>query len=904
MVDFWAETLVPAFTNVWENYLKPVFEGIGTVATWLWENILSPVFGYIIGLFLSLGEVFQWVWDNVLSHVFNAIATVATWLWETVLQPVFTWIGDHWHYVVEAMAWVWEYILKPVWDAIAAVAVWLWETVLQPVFSWIGEHWSSVMDIMSWAWENILKPVWDAIVFVATWLWETILSPIFTYIGERWDQLMMAMSWAWENILKPAWDMLVTVATWLWEKILLPVFTYIGERWEQLMDSMNWVWENILKPAWDNLVSVATWLWEEILEPVFSWIGEKWELILLGMQLYWQRVLKPVWEAIVAVATWLWTDVLQPVFTWIGDKWQQVLDGMKWVWDRILKPVWDTLVRTAEWLWYDILEPIFGWIAFRWDHMSAEMQNIYNRYIKPLFDRFGEIVENLRDKFETAVDNIKKAWDKIKSIAKAPIKFVIDTVINKGLVGAFNKLVAWIPGVKKLKEVNIAGFSGGGYTGDGGKYEPAGVVHRGEYVLPKESTSAIVRSHGIGALEYMRHTGRLPGYASGGLVRPVNGRFTSGFGASRGRYPPAGVDWAVPVGTPVRAALAGTVARTGWNIVTGRTGIGVLLAHPGNRNTYYGHLSRSQVSVGDSIAKGGILGLSGNTGRSTGPHLHFETWTGGKPVDPMKYMGGLPASADGGGGFSFNPLQPLFDLVGGLAGKVTGRFPDGGRFVDVAKGFGKKVFGDIIDWAKSKLDFFGDPGDGSGANATGASASGPVRKQVQSVAEGFGWGSGAEWNALSQIIQRESSWNLNAKNPSSSARGLFQKMTSIHGPVESDAAGQAGWGLKYIRDRYGTPSRALAHHNARGWYADGGLVRDRGGVVPPGSSVIHNWTRDPEWMYTNKQQDTVQAALDLLKQGGAGVVINGDVLTQSPEQFADVVEKKRRRTQSLAVPIV
>src|SRR5699024_8140548 len=127
----------------------------------------------------------------------------------------------------------------------------------------------------------------------------------------------------------------------------------------------------------------------------------------------------------------------------------------------------------------------------------------------------------------------------------------------------------------------------------------------------KESRRRFEHLH-PGLLTHINRHGDLAGYASGGLVQPVRGRFTSGFGASRGRYPHAGVDWAVPVGTPVRAALAGSVARTGWNAVQGRTGIGVLLAHSGNRNTYYGHLSRSHVNVGDQIAKGAILGLSGN----------------------------------------------------------------------------------------------------------------------------------------------------------------------------------------------------------------------------------------------------------------------------------------------------
>src|SRR5690625_5566244 len=104
-------------------------------------------------------------------------------------------------------------------------------------------------------------------------------------------------------------------------------------------------------------------------------------------------------------------------------------------------------------------------------------------------------------------------------------------------------------------------------------------------------------------------------------------------------------------------------------------------------------------------------------------------------------------------------------------------------------------------------------------------------------------------------------------------------MTSIHGAIESSAAGQAEWGLKYIKQRYGSPAAALAFHKRHNHYADGGLVgsitRDSGGVVPPGSSVINNWTRDPEWMYTNKQQDTVKAALDVLKDG-AGTNVNLD----------------------------
>src|SRR5690625_7734344 len=105
-------------------------------------------------------------------------------------------------------------------------------------------------------------------------------------------------------------------------------------------------------------------------------------------------------------------------------------------------------------------------------------------------------------------------------------------------------------------------------------------------------------------------------------------------------------------------------------------------------------------------------------------------------------------------------------------------------------------------------------------------------------------------------------------------------MTSIHGLVESTAAGQAEWGLKYIRDRYYSPRTALDFHNQRGWYADGGLVtanplfRDRGGNLPPGLSMVLNKTGRDETILPGTPRD-VEAAF--LRQGAnAGVTINGD----------------------------
>lgn len=106
---------------------------------------------------------------------------------------------------------------------------------------------------------------------------------------------------------------------------------------------------------------------------------------------------------------------------------------------------------------------------------------------------------------------------------------------------------------------------------------------------------------------------------------------------------------------------------------------------------------------------------------------------------------------------------------------------------------------------------------GGGGQPAAPAGSGDVRSIVQQMAAQRGW-TGAEWDALNWIISRESSWNPNAANPTSSARGLFQKMTSLHGPVEATPQGQAQWGMDYIAGRYGSPTKARSFWERNHWY--------------------------------------------------------------------------------------
>ncbi len=118
------------------------------------------------------------------------------------------------------------------------------------------------------------------------------------------------------------------------------------------------------------------------------------------------------------------------------------------------------------------------------------------------------------------------------------------------------------------------------------------------------------------------------------FVRPVEGRISSPFGPRWGRHHD-GKDYAVPIGTPVKAAGGGRVVYVGWSSGYGNT---VIIEHQQGMRTLYAHLNSFNVSSGQRVNRGQVIARSGNTGRSTGPHLHFEVRVNGRPVDPTGYL--------------------------------------------------------------------------------------------------------------------------------------------------------------------------------------------------------------------------------------------------------------------------
>ena len=170
-----------------------------------------------------------------------------------------------------------------------------------------------------------------------------------------------------------------------------------------------------------------------------------------------------------------------------------------------------------------------------------------------------------------------------------------------------------------------------GYEGQGGPLTPMGYSSRGNAAISETEARANEIVVSLGRINnYRIAVSKLP------LAMPVKSafRFTSPFGQRWGRGH-EGIDLAGPVGTPIYATGDGVVTYAGWMRGYGNL---IKIQHALGTETRYGHLSRIGVKVGQKVSRNSLIGAMGNTGRSTGPHLHYEVRVDGKAMNPMSFI--------------------------------------------------------------------------------------------------------------------------------------------------------------------------------------------------------------------------------------------------------------------------
>lgn len=329
------------------------------------------------------------------------------------------------------------------------------------------------------------------------------------------------------------WRVIQAGALWLWNNVLKPVFSAIWTGLQTVGRWALWLWNNAIGPAFRFIWAAAKFLLTVLLVLVIGPIIVAFKVLgLIGMWL-WKHAIGPAFTAIGVVASWLWKSVLSPVFGWIGGAAKSLYKN--WIKPNFtaFKVILGALGDAISTVWTDYVEPVFGWIG-------GAAKTLWNKALKPAFGWIADGISAVGDSFKAAKDFIKTQWDKVADIAKVPVKFVIQTVYNHGIVPLWNK-VAGVTGQKKLPVINLKNWATGGilpgYTPGRDPHvftSPTGgalALSGGEAVMRPEWTrgvgpafvntmNQVARTQGVAGVQ--RAMG-LRGYADGGILGAVKG---------------------------------------------------------------------------------------------------------------------------------------------------------------------------------------------------------------------------------------------------------------------------------------------------------------------------------------------------------------------------------------------
>ena len=420
------------------------------------SNIILAVVGLIVGGLILAYEKVGWFRDFV-DGALQAVGGAFTWLYENAIRPVFEWISQ----------------------AVGGFITWWNENFVPAVNDGVQE----AGNVFTWLYENAIRPVWDGISQVVggfiTW-WNENFVPA---VNGGLQAVGAAFQWFLTNIVEPVWTVIKTAIVAA-IAIILTVF-----------DGLKWAFDNTLGP-------VFQWFYESIVKPVWDGVTQ----VINGFLNWWNTTFAPAMSTAVTnfgnVFTWLYENIVKPVWDGIQTTIRIFSDWFRDVLAPIIKNVIDGISSAFRWLHENVIRPV-------WDGIGSVIRRVWEGTIKPVFDALSDWITNrVPAAFNQGVNAIKQFWDNLVNVVKQPVRWVLDVVVNQGFIRHFNNLAGTF-GISKLPEVSLAGWATGGYTGRGRKYDVAGVVHRDEFVIRKESRQRFEREN-PGVLDYLNKTGTLP----------------------------------------------------------------------------------------------------------------------------------------------------------------------------------------------------------------------------------------------------------------------------------------------------------------------------------------------------------------------------------------------------------
>ncbi|MET8694681.1 hypothetical protein ABZV65_19310 [Streptomyces bauhiniae] len=415
--------------------------------------ILGQALKDISGAFLSIGQALAPFSGPLLmllggmAHAIDIIATHAPWMIQAI-----------WLAVVATRAWaiavgIFNFVMNQ--NPLVRIALLIGVLIAAVIYAYSHFAW----------FRTAVQAAWSGIQAAALWAWNTVLKPTFAAIWSGLQTLGRWAMWLWTNAISPAFHYISLAARILLTVIVVAVILPIVAAFKLLAWTGGWLWENALKPAFNAIAKAAGWLWNNAIKPAFNGIA--------------------------GGAKWLYNNVIKPQFDLVRAAFDAAGKAGTWLWKNAIKPAFDGIGKAANWLYKNAIKPA-------WDSIVEAGKFAYEHGIKPIFNGWKNILKGLGSAFSSAVDAIKSAWDRVKSVSRKPVQYVVDVVYNNGIRGVWNK-VASAFGAPKLPVFKFA--QGGVMPG----YTPGRDVH--QFVSPTGGRLDLSGGEAIMRPEFTRAVG-------------------------------------------------------------------------------------------------------------------------------------------------------------------------------------------------------------------------------------------------------------------------------------------------------------------------------------------------------------------------------------------------------------
>lgn len=501
--------------------------------------------------------------------------------------------------------------IQTAWSGVAPFFQGIWDSIVSAFSSVVGffvnlytAEWNGIVAIWSAA-VGFFQSVWDGICVV----FSAVSGFIVGIWQAEWNGIVAiwsALAGFFQGVWQATYDAIMIVCTAIggflsatWQGIydntigkITELATGIADKWQETKVDTSTKWDSIkgdLKQKWDEIYANVSGKVKE----TFDTVSQKWTDTKTDSQMQWAEIRDDL------------TTKAGEIYTNIIGKAQALLDELPGKWLSI---------KNDAGIWWDgIKTRIYDAIKNLPDDAKSVASGMLNKMVEGIQETANNVYEAVTGLVNQVITKFKEGFG-IHSPSRVMLdigKYLVQGLIN-GLNG--DNLMKFVNNM--IEEIKAA-FANG-----------------------KFNLQAAINFIGSGAADFFKSIG-IGGSDFGSLVAPVSGGITSWFGnrddvGDVGSKYHEGIDIGVGEGTPVGAAGAGTVTQAGWY---GGYGNAIIIDHGNGLETLYGHLSEVLVNVGDLVTQLQTIGLSGNTGNSTGPHLHFSVIKDGQQVDPASIFG-------------------------------------------------------------------------------------------------------------------------------------------------------------------------------------------------------------------------------------------------------------------------